>query len=155
MSCRRSARRASIPRCTTSRRSPGCCPVHPTPARTTSRETYEPLSELTQTLGEYYQDKRKRYEVRFPFAFDRALRRTYARALADDRRPRAAHFLRRNRLDLFLVDPDVARRLPEHEPAPALPAVDHRCVFWWPAIQVPPVWEPPRRTKVCAGNRRR
>jgi len=68
--------------------------------RAVSRETYEPLSQLTQTLGEYYDAKRKRYEVRFPFAFDRALRRTYARALPEDRRPRAAHFLRRNRLDL-------------------------------------------------------
>ena len=36
--------------------------------------------------------------------------------------------------------------------APAVPATDRPYAFWWPAIQVPPLWVPQRRTKVCAAS---
>jgi hypothetical protein len=65
-----------------------------------SRGTYEPLDELEITLGDYYTVKRKRYAVRFPFAFDRGLRRAFVRALPGDRRVSAAIFLRRIRPEL-------------------------------------------------------
>ncbi len=65
-----------------------------------TRGTYEPLEELDVTLRDYYEVKRRRYAVRFPFAFDRGLRRAFARALPGDRRLSAAKFLRRMRPEL-------------------------------------------------------
>lgn len=68
--------------------------------RADSRGAYEPLEELEVTLRDYYAVKRRRYEVRFPFAFDRGLRRAFARALPGDKRVSAAQFLRRIRPEL-------------------------------------------------------
>lgn len=65
-----------------------------------TRGDYEPLEELEVTLGDYYAVKRQRYAVRFPFAFDRGLRRAFARALPADKRLSAAKFLRRIRPEL-------------------------------------------------------
>jgi len=65
-----------------------------------ARQSYEPLEELDVTLRDHYEVKRRRYAVRFPFAFDRGLRRAFARALPDDRRLSAAKFLRGLRPEL-------------------------------------------------------
>lgn len=70
------------------------------PPRDGTRGAYEPLEELDVTLGDYYAVKRKRYAVRFPFAFDRGLRRAFVRALPSDKRLSAAKFLRRIRPEL-------------------------------------------------------
>lgn len=64
------------------------------------RERTESIDGLTTTLREHYADKRARYTARFPFTFDRGLRRIFSRALPGDRRPRAAAFLRKLRPQL-------------------------------------------------------
>jgi hypothetical protein len=63
----------------------------------THREKVDPLSTLTQTLGEYYKKKRSLYLVDTPKTYDRDLRRLFS----DDPRHRrceaAPSFIRRNR----------------------------------------------------------
>ncbi|HXV75116.1 MAG TPA: putative zinc-binding metallopeptidase [Candidatus Polarisedimenticolaceae bacterium] len=61
------------------------------------RERVEPVSQLKQTLGEYYDKKRERYGVQWSDFYDRDLRRLFS----DDRhyaaRPTASSFLRSSR----------------------------------------------------------
>ena len=63
----------------------------------THREKVDPLSKLSQTLGDYYKKKRALYVVDTPKTYDRDLRRLFS----DDPRHRhseaAAAFIRRNR----------------------------------------------------------
>jgi hypothetical protein len=63
----------------------------------THREKVDPLSTLTQTLGDYYKKKRSLYVVDTPKTYDRDLRRLFS----DDPRHRcreaASTFIRRNR----------------------------------------------------------
>lgn len=58
------------------------------------RERTEALEEQTQTLREHYRLKKERYRSRFPYAFDRGLKRLFSHALPGDRRRSAASFLR-------------------------------------------------------------
>ncbi len=76
------------------------------PPRVRSRREVEPLSELRQTLREYYTDKRMKYLDDWPEFFDGELRKLFS---ADPRyrdRPTAAGFLRRIRPE---IRPIVAR----------------------------------------------
>lgn len=61
----------------------------------TSRATMEPLHTLTETLGEYYQQKRTRYESSYPDFYDRDLRRLFADNGESKKAMRASTFLTR------------------------------------------------------------
>jgi hypothetical protein len=69
--------------------------------RVANRERTEHLGTLEITLRHYYRDKRARYAKRFPYAFDRDLRRMFSRALPGDRRHSAAAFLREQRTEML------------------------------------------------------
>jgi len=58
-----------------------------------SRATLDPLSRLTETLGEHYEKKRARYESEYPDFYDRDLRRLFADAGDSNRASRASTFL--------------------------------------------------------------
>lgn len=70
------------------------------PQRVTTRERVDPLSRLSQTLGQYYARKRRHYGAEVSDLYDRDLRRLFS----DDRRyagrPTAASFLRSIRSEI-------------------------------------------------------
>jgi hypothetical protein len=70
------------------------------PQRVKTRERVDPLSRLSQTLGEYYERKRGHYGAEVSDLYDRDLRRLFS----DDRRyagrPSAASFLRSIRKEI-------------------------------------------------------
>ena len=63
----------------------------------THREKVDPLSTLTQTLGEYYKKKRALYLVDTPKTYDRDLRRLFSDDPKHYRSEAASSFIRRNR----------------------------------------------------------
>lgn len=62
-----------------------------------SRRTVEPLRTLRQTLGEYYEAKRRQYTVEYPDVYDRDLLRIFSNDPKDKDAELASAFLRRNR----------------------------------------------------------
>jgi len=62
-----------------------------------NKERIEPLYEDTRTLREHYDQKRARYEVDRPAAYDLRLKRVFAAHRKDRRRVRASTFLRQCR----------------------------------------------------------
>ena len=75
------------------------------------------LSRLTQTLGDFYEEKRARYQVTSLPEYDEDLHRVFTNGARSLQRPTAADFLRRNRR--ALID-DVVRFAPDYGPI-----VDH------------------------------
>jgi hypothetical protein len=75
------------------------------------------LSQLTQTLGEFYAEKRERYQVASSLEYDDDLLLVFSNSPRQQHRTTAADFLRRNRK--ALID-DVCRFAPDHGPI-----VDH------------------------------
>ncbi|HEU4487216.1 MAG TPA: putative zinc-binding metallopeptidase [Povalibacter sp.] len=65
-----------------------------------NRERVEPLHEDTRTLAEHYAQKRARYDLDRPGAYDLRLKRIFARRSARHRRLRASTFVRRVRPQL-------------------------------------------------------
>jgi hypothetical protein len=63
----------------------------------------EPLSSLTQTLAEHYEQKRAHYSVEHPKFYDRDLRRIFSDDPRHRRSPSAVSFLRRNRAKIRRV----------------------------------------------------
>jgi Putative zinc-binding metallo-peptidase len=63
----------------------------------TRRLHVDPLSRLTQTLGEHYEKKREHYAIDYPKIYDRDLRRIFSADPRHHRSPAASAFLRRNR----------------------------------------------------------
>jgi hypothetical protein len=63
----------------------------------THREKVDPISKLTQTLGEYYRKKRALYVVDTPKTYDRDLRRLFSADPKHRRSEAASTFIRRNR----------------------------------------------------------
>jgi hypothetical protein len=70
------------------------------PPRVRNRETVEPLHSLTQTLGDYYQKKRRLYGAEWPDIYDRDLRRLFSDDGRTRGKPTAASFLRGIRAEL-------------------------------------------------------
>ena len=64
------------------------------PPRIRSRATVEPVTDLRQTLREYYEKKRDRYGVHWSDFYDRDLRRLFTDARNPARRLSASRFLR-------------------------------------------------------------
>jgi hypothetical protein len=69
------------------------------PARR-GRERHEPLSQLTKTLGEYYEEKRSRYRLAQRQSYDRDLRRLFSEPSGSPRERSAASFLRKVRPEI-------------------------------------------------------
>jgi hypothetical protein len=69
----------------------------------TRRVRVEPLSSLTQTLAEHYEQKRAHYSVEHPKFYDRDLRRIFSDDPRHRRSPSAVSFLRRNRAKIRRV----------------------------------------------------
>jgi putative zinc-binding metallo-peptidase len=63
----------------------------------THREKVDPISTLSQTLGDYYKKKRSLYLVDTPKTYDRDLRRLFSDDPLHHRREAASSFIRRNR----------------------------------------------------------
>ena len=63
----------------------------------TRREKVDPLSTLSQTLGDYYKKKRSLYLVDTPKTYDRDLLRLFSDDTRHRRREAASSFIRRNR----------------------------------------------------------
>jgi hypothetical protein len=63
----------------------------------TRRLHVDPLSRLTQTLAEHYENKRAHYAIDYPKVYDRDLRRIFSADPRHRRSPAASAFLRRNR----------------------------------------------------------
>jgi hypothetical protein len=69
-----------------------------------SRVFVDPVSQLTHTLREHYEDRHSRYATRQPGVFDHDLLRLFSRKPRNPKNPvRAAEFLQRNRADLIRV----------------------------------------------------
>lgn len=64
------------------------------------RERHEPLSQLSQTLGEYYDEKRSRYRLAQRQSYDRDLRRLFGEPTGAARERSAASFLRKIRPEI-------------------------------------------------------
>jgi hypothetical protein len=62
-----------------------------------SRAWVDPIRTRRVTLGEYYEEKRSHYSVRYPVIYDRDLRRLFTDASNAKRSPTAAAFLRQHR----------------------------------------------------------
>jgi len=60
----------------------------------------DPISRLSQTLGEHYEKKRAYYTVDFPKTYDRDLHKIFSNDTTLRRAPTAAAFIRRNRSKL-------------------------------------------------------
>jgi hypothetical protein len=60
----------------------------------------EPISELKQTLGEYYKQKRSRYRLALRETYDRDLRRLFSEPSGKPRERSAASFLRKERAEI-------------------------------------------------------
>jgi hypothetical protein len=69
------------------------------PARR-GRDRHEPLSELTKTLGDYYEEKRSRYRLAQRQSYDRDLRRLFSEPTGSARERSAASFLRKIRPEI-------------------------------------------------------
>ncbi len=65
-----------------------------------NRGRVDPLSALTMTLGEYYDDKHQRYMASYPDIYDRDLRRLFSDDPRHAKRELASRFLRRNRAEI-------------------------------------------------------
>lgn len=65
-----------------------------------NRERIEPLSEDTRTLAEHYRQKRARYQLERPDAYDLRLKRIFGKRSARRRHLRASTFVRRVRPQL-------------------------------------------------------
>src|SRR4029077_16187447 len=63
----------------------------------TTRERVEPLSTLSQTLGDHYQKKQAFYAFTPPKTYDRALTRLFSADSRHQRAQSAATFIRRHR----------------------------------------------------------
>ena len=63
----------------------------------TSRLEVDPLRRLSQTLGEHYERKLKRYAVATPTSYDRDLRRIFSSEPRHGQAPPASAFIRQNR----------------------------------------------------------
>ncbi len=74
--------------------------VHGKPARVRSRARPEPVSRLTMTLGQHYEEKRTRLGAAWPDDYDPDLARLFSRAPKYASRPSAARFLRSLRTEL-------------------------------------------------------
>jgi hypothetical protein len=70
------------------------------PPRLTTRRRIDPLSRLTKTLREHYQEKRHRYGLDYPNVYDRDLRKLFSDAPEYKNNPAAARFVRRIRRDV-------------------------------------------------------
>ena len=66
----------------------------------TNRNLFEPLHENQRTLREHYDQKLARYAFDKPEAYDRRLKRVFAKHRADSRHLRASTFLRQSRPEL-------------------------------------------------------
>ena len=66
----------------------------------TDREKVDPLSTLTQTLGDYYKKKRALYIVHTPRTYDRDLRRLFSADPGHRHSEAASSFIRRNRANV-------------------------------------------------------
>jgi len=64
------------------------------PPKNRSRAVVEPVSELKQTLGQYYDKKGERYGVHWSDFYDRDLRRLFSAEPSHAGRPSASRFLR-------------------------------------------------------------
>ena len=64
------------------------------------RDRIEPISELSTTLGEYYQAKRSRYRLALRETYDRDLKRLFAESSGARRERSAASFLRKERPEI-------------------------------------------------------
>jgi hypothetical protein len=69
----------------------------------TRRLRVDPLSSLTQTLAEHYEQKRAHYSVEYPKIYDRDLRRLFSDDPRHRRSQSASSFLRRNRAKIRQV----------------------------------------------------
>jgi len=69
-------------------------------AKVHARSHVDPIRNLKKTLGEHYDEKRKRYGANLSYLFDQHLRKLFSDAPEFARRPSAAAFLRRVRDDL-------------------------------------------------------
>ncbi|HVY30289.1 MAG TPA: putative zinc-binding metallopeptidase [Polyangiaceae bacterium] len=69
------------------------------PARR-SRDRIEPISELKQTLGDHYRQKRARYRLALRETYDRDLKRLFAEPGGGRRERNAASFLRKERAEI-------------------------------------------------------
>ena len=78
----------------------------------THRERVEPLSELTQTLGEHYRKKQAIYAFDTPKTYDRDLQRLFSSDPRHQRSPAASAFIRRHRARIRQV---VARWTGEYQ----------------------------------------
>ncbi len=70
------------------------------PARVHSRRQVDPVSRMSQTLGDYYDKKRARYHAPWPEFYDRDLYRLFSDDSRYRDRPTAASFLRSMRAEL-------------------------------------------------------
>lgn len=64
------------------------------------RDLIEPISELKQTLGEHYRQKRARYRLALRKSYDRDLKRLFAEPTGSPRERDAASFLRKERAEI-------------------------------------------------------
>ncbi len=71
-----------------------------TPPRRRSRRQPDSLRTINMTLGDYYEDKRERYQVSYPDVYDRDLRRLFSGDPKYVREQLASQFLRRNRAEI-------------------------------------------------------
>ena len=65
-----------------------------------TRRREEPVSRIKTTLGEYYEEKRQRYEVAHPSVFDEDLMRLFSATPKHRRTSRASVFLNKMRRDI-------------------------------------------------------
>jgi hypothetical protein len=64
------------------------------------RDRIEPLTELEQTLGEHYRQKRARYRLALRKTYDRDLKRLFSESTSSPRERDAAVFLRKERAEI-------------------------------------------------------
>jgi hypothetical protein len=65
-----------------------------------SRREVEPLHRIKRTLAEHYDQRRRKYTVKFPNIYDADLRRLFSEEQRHRRNETAAAFLRRNRAEI-------------------------------------------------------
>lgn len=65
-----------------------------------SRREVEPLHRIRRTLAEHYDQRRRKYTVKFPNIYDADLRRLFSEEQRHRRNETAAAFLRRNRAEI-------------------------------------------------------
>jgi hypothetical protein len=77
-----------------------------------SRERVEPLSQVSTTLREHYEAKRKQYTVQYPTTYDRELKALFSDNPRHGHRELASHFIQRHRREIRRT---VARWTGEYE----------------------------------------